>query len=130
MGETGGALVEMPKSTEADKDRFRALVPDGPHVEVKPMFGSLAAFVGGNIFLCLLGADVGVKLDPAGCQALTAAGGTPFGPGDKAMSGYVSLPAAWVSSPDDAAPWVARALETASALPPKVAKPKKAKKAT
>jgi hypothetical protein len=32
--------MEMPKPTEEDKERFRALVPDDPRVEVKPMFGT------------------------------------------------------------------------------------------
>jgi hypothetical protein len=41
----------MPKPTEADKDRFRSLVPDDPRVEVKPMFGNLGAFVNGNMFV-------------------------------------------------------------------------------
>jgi Activator of Hsp90 ATPase homolog 1-like protein len=43
--------VEMPKPTEADKDRFRSLVPDDPRVEVKPMLGNLGAFVNGNMFV-------------------------------------------------------------------------------
>ncbi|HEX3623023.1 MAG TPA: TfoX/Sxy family protein [Acidimicrobiales bacterium] len=118
----------MPKPTEQDKDRFRALVPEGPGVEVRPMFGNLAAFVNGNIFLCLLGADVGVKLDRADAEALTAAGGGPFGPGATPMAGYVTLPATWRTSPAEAEPWIAKARSTAAALPPKVAK-KKAKKA-
>ncbi len=57
--------LEMPKPTEADKERFRSLVPDDPRVEVKPMFGNLGAFVNGNMFMGLFGAQVGLKLDEA-----------------------------------------------------------------
>ena len=47
--------MQIPKPTDADKDRFRALVPDSPDVEVKPMFGNLGAFVHGNMFAGLFG---------------------------------------------------------------------------
>lgn len=120
--------MEMPKATEADKDRFRSLVPDDAGVEVKPMFGNLAAFVNGNIFLCLLGADVGVKLDRSDADALTAKGGGPFGPGEKPMAGYVTLPGAWAGSPAKARPWIDKALAGAAALPPKAPKAAKAAK--
>lgn len=39
----------------ADKDRFRAVVPDNPDVVVKPMFGNPGAFVKGNMFAGLFG---------------------------------------------------------------------------
>ena len=54
--------MQMPKPTETDKARFRDLVPDDPRVEVKPMFGNLGAFVNGNMFMGLFGADIGLKL--------------------------------------------------------------------
>ena len=40
--------MEIPKPTEADKEYFRSLLPAGPDVEVKPMFGNLGAFVHGE----------------------------------------------------------------------------------
>jgi len=42
--------MDLPKHSEEAKARFRGLVSDGPGVEVKPMFGSLGAFVNGNMF--------------------------------------------------------------------------------
>ena len=57
--------MQMPRPTEADKERFRDLVPMEGNVEVKPMFGQLAAFVNGNMFMGLFGSDVGVKLSPS-----------------------------------------------------------------
>ena len=112
----------MPKPTEAEKERFRSLVPDDPRVEVKPMFGNLGAFVNGNMFMGLFGADVGLKLDEADRSALAAEGGGPFGPAERPMGGYVTLPAGW--SATQAEGWVARALATVGALPPKKAKKK------
>ena len=112
----------MPKPTDADKERFRSLVPDDPRVEVKPMFGNLGAFVNGNMFMGLFGAQVGVKLGEDDRAELAAAGGGPFGPAERPMGGYVTLPAGW--SADQAEPWVGRSLATVGALPPKKAKKK------
>ena len=109
--------MEIPRPSEADKAHFRALVPDDPRVVVKPMFGNLGCFVNGNMFLGLFGADVGVRLPEPERAALVAAGGGPFGPRDRPMGGYVTLPAAL--SPAAARDWVARALDHVAALPPK-----------
>lgn len=56
--------MQMPKPTDEAKQRFRSLVPDAEGVELKPMFGQLAAFVQGNMFAGLFGSTVGVKLAP------------------------------------------------------------------
>ena len=118
--------MQMPKPSDADRKRFHALVPDAPNVEAKPMFGNLGAFVNGNMFMGLFGRDVGVKLDEPDRAALAAIPGAgPFGPADRPMSGYVTLPAEWPSR--KAGPWIAKALAAASALPPKQPKRAKAK---
>ena len=120
--------MEMPKPTEAEKDVFRSLVPDDPRVEVKPMFGNLGAFVNGKMFMGLFGADVGVKLPDADREALLAEDGAgPFGPKDRPMGGYVTLPPAWHATPADAEPWIAKALDHVDSLPAKGKRPKKAK---
>jgi TfoX/Sxy family transcriptional regulator of competence genes len=120
------SIVEMPKPTEADKELFRSLVPDDPRVEVKPMFGNLGAFVNGNMFMGLFGADVGVKLPDADREALLAEEGAgPYGPKERPMGGYVTLPAAWHAAPANAEPWISKALDHVASLP---AKPKKSKK--
>ena len=77
--------MKIPKPTAADKARFESLVPDDPHVAIKPMFGNLGAFVDGNMFMGLFGTDIGVKLDPAGQADLSSAGGGPFGPAERPM---------------------------------------------
>jgi hypothetical protein len=118
--------MKMPKPTDADRERFTALVPDDPRVEVKPMFGNLGAFVNGNMFMGLFGADVGVKLaadDLADLLATPGAG--PFGPAERPMGGYATLPAGL--SVADAREWTVKAVDHIGSLPPKAAK--KARKA-
>ncbi|HMD11744.1 MAG TPA: TfoX/Sxy family protein [Marmoricola sp.] len=116
--------MNMPKHSDEDKARFRDLVPEAPGVEVKPMFGSVGAFVNGNMFAGLFGPDVGVKLDPEGLEELRALEGSgPFGPAERPMGGYLSLPASL--SDEEAAAWVERARAHIATLPPKVKKPKK-----
>jgi hypothetical protein len=111
--------VRIPKPTTADMDRFRGTVPDDPRVDVRPMFGNLGAFVNGNMFMGLFGPDIGVKLDPAAVDTLLAIDGArPFGPAERPMGGYVTLPPAFVGTPDGDE-WVARSLAFVASLPPK-----------
>lgn len=114
--------MQMPQHSDEAKAHFRTLVPDVPGVEVKPMFGSVGAFVGGNMFAGLFGDSLGVKLDEDGLDELRALPGSgPFGPAERPMSGWLSLP------PDlsdaDAADWFERARAHIATLPPKVRKP-------
>jgi TfoX/Sxy family transcriptional regulator of competence genes len=109
--------MKIPKPTTADKARFESLVPGDERVAVKPMFGNLGAFVNGTMFMGLFGADVGIKLDTAGQAELAMAGGGPFGPAERPMGGYLSLPASF--SDADARKWVARSLAYVGTLPPK-----------
>jgi TfoX/Sxy family transcriptional regulator of competence genes len=110
--------MQVPRPTGADRERFTALVPDRPDVEVRPVFGNLGAFLNGNMFMGLFGSDVGLKLPPADRDELLAEPGTgPYGPAERPMSGYVTIPASWTSA--EAAPWIDRSLAAVSALPPK-----------
>jgi TfoX/Sxy family transcriptional regulator of competence genes len=120
-------LMQIPKPSEADKAYFRSLVPENPAVEIKPMFGNLGAFVNGNMFMGLFGADVGLKLGAEDQKELTAAGGGAFGPSERPMPGYVSLPTDWRTDEAATTRWVTRALDTAAALPPKRKKSKAAR---
>ena len=121
--------MEMPKPTEEDKAFFRSLVPDDPRVEVKPMFGNLGAFVNGNMFAGLFGSSVGVRLGDTDREELQAIDGSgPFGPAERPMAPYTSLPSAWHDKPELASVWVEKAAAFVGAQPPKTAKPAKAKK--
>lgn len=75
----------------------------------------------------LFGADVGVKL--AGddlADLLSEPGAGPFGPAERPMGGYATLPAGL--SVEDARGWTARALQYVATLPPKAAKKSPASK--
>ena len=116
--------MQMPKPTDADRARFLELAADLPDVEVRPMFGNLGAFVNGSMFMGLFGADVGVKLaDPAREELLGEPGAGPFGPAERPMGGYVTIPGSW--SREQAQPWIEQSLAHVRALPPK--RPKKPK---
>ena len=113
--------MKIPKPTKDDRERFNALVPEAPQVEVKPMFGNLGAFVNGNMFMGLFGSDVGIKLPEHDKQRLLAEPGTgPFGPQERPMAGYVAIPADWPA--DTAGDWIGRSLAYVAGLPHK--KPK------
>lgn len=119
--------MHIPKPTDADKIRFTQLVPEAPGVEVKAMFGNLGGFVNGHMFMGLFGPDIGLKLPDGEREKLLAqAGSGPFGPEDRPMGGYATLPASWTAR--KALPWIDRALAAAAALPPKAPKKKPAKK--
>ena len=114
--------MAFPRPTDADRDRFRSLAPDDARVEVKPMFGNLGGFVNGNMFMGLFGSDIGVKLADREREELRQAGGSEFGPRERPMTGYVTLPTKM--SMADAQRWVAASLAYVGALPPKKAKQK------
>ena len=116
--------MQMPQHSDEAKAHFRTLVPDVPGVEVKPMFGSVGAFVHGNMFAGVFGESLGVKLDESGLDELRALPGSgPFGPAERPMSGWQSLPPDMTDA--DAADWFERARTHIETLPPKVRKPTK-----
>jgi len=119
--------MQVPKASDAAKARFTSLVPDDPRVVVKPMFGNLGAFVNGNMFAGLFGDRIGVRVLDESARAELAAvdGAGPFGPDERPMGGYVSVPVAWDDEPDRIAEQVARAFEEVAALPPKAPKERK-----
>ncbi len=125
--------MEMPKASDADKERFRSLVPDSPDVEVKPMFGNLGAFVNGNMFAGLFGPVIGSKLSPDDKQQLEGSERTvPFGPADRPMRDYTGLPEIWNEEGDGddarAKAWIRKAQEHVAGLPAK--EPKAGKRQT
>ncbi|MCB5274768.1 hypothetical protein BJG92_02305 [Arthrobacter sp. SO5] len=131
--------MEMPKASYADKEHFRAVMPDRPDVVIKPMFGNLGAFVNGNMFAGLFGPAIGVKLGGADKELLESTERTvPFGPAERPMGGYTGLPDEWTADGGGegdqarARSWVEKAFEHVAALPPKepkAGKPQKAPKA-
>ena len=119
--------MQVPKASDAAKARFTSVLPDDPRVVVKPMFGNLGAFVNGNMFAGLFGDRIGVRVLDESARAELAAvdGAGPFGPDERPMGGYVSVPVAWDDEPDRIAEQVARAFGEVAALPPKAPKARK-----
>jgi hypothetical protein len=82
------------------------------------MFGNLGAFVDGNVFMGLFGADIGLKLpEDDRSRLLAEPDAGPFGPTERPMPGYVTVPGDWSAA--TAKPWIDTALATARALPAK-----------
>ena len=109
--------MKIPKPTATASALFDSLVPDDGRAVVKPMFGNFGAFINGNMFMGVFGADVGLKLVDADQQALREAGGQPFGPSERSMSGYVALPPEFTQAM--AKPWVDRSINYVGGLPAK-----------
>ncbi|MDQ4212824.1 TfoX/Sxy family protein [Microbacterium capsulatum] len=122
--------MQIPRPSEDAKEFFRSIVPLTPGVEVKPMFGNLGAFVNGNMFAGLFGDDIGVRLlDEESVAELAAIPGTgPFGPAERAMGGYTSLPRDWQQAPDRVSEWIGIALEQVGRMPAKQPKPRATRK--
>jgi TfoX/Sxy family transcriptional regulator of competence genes len=111
----GGSERPSPKASDDAKAQFRTLVPEDDRVTVKPMFGAVAAFTNGWMFMGLFAADLFVRLD----EADTAAGGGPLEPmPGKPMKGYVTIPN-WRSDPESVRTWGQKALDYTLTLPPK-----------
>jgi hypothetical protein len=70
--------------------------------------------VNGDMFAGLFGSDIGVKLSSADLAELAAAGGGPFGPVGRPMTGYLTVPEG-----ESSAAWVAKAWAYVASLPPK-----------
>jgi len=91
----------MPKPSDQAKGAFTRLVPDGPAVTLRPMFGNLAAFVNGNMFAGLFGEDLFVRLSEDDSAGVRKQGGRDFEPmPGRAMRGYVTVPGTWRAKPD------------------------------
>jgi TfoX/Sxy family transcriptional regulator of competence genes len=107
---------------------FAAALPEDPRVETMKMFGGVAAKVNGNVFAGLFGKSTMLLLPERDREkALALKGAAPFDPmGDgRVRSEKVMLPETMMKKPAELRRWIARAFESALALPPKAAKPSK-----
>ncbi len=97
--------MKIPRPSADDKTYFESLVPEAPGVEIKPMFGNVAAFANGNMFMGLFGPDVGVRLpDDARAELAATSGAGTSGPPERPMKEYTSLPPQWRGKPELAEP--------------------------
>jgi len=108
---------------------FLAALPADPRVETQKMFGGIAAKVNGHIFAGLFGRSTMLLLSEADrATALALEGASMFDPmGDGRMrSDKVMLPESMMDEPAELRGWIARAFESAAALPGKTKAPSKA----
>ena len=78
----------------ATRSELRALLGDAPGIELRPMFGTLAALVDGHVFAVALDVVIGVKLDADALADLEALPGSEIlTMGTRPMKAYRSLPA-------------------------------------
>lgn len=47
--------MSMPRTDDRMKQLFAAVMPGDPHIHIRPMFGNLAGFINGNMFVGLYG---------------------------------------------------------------------------
>ena len=122
-------MPSLPKPDEETKAFFRSVVPEDPDIQIRPMFGNTAAFVNGNMFTGLFGAELFVRVSGTDQEELVAAGGGSFEPmPGRPMTGYTTLPENWRRDEAKAQEWILRALASARTLPPKLPKSKKSPK--
>ncbi|MFM6851020.1 MAG: TfoX/Sxy family protein [Terrabacter sp.] len=100
----------MASSDEVAHAELRALVGDDDSVELRPMFGTLAALVDGHVFAVAMGEVIGVKLGADALAELDALPGSGIlTMGTRHMKAYRSLPSGMPSAERRA--WLARARE-------------------
>ena len=120
--------MPMPRPDQESRDFFEAALPHDPRVAARPMFGNLAGFVNGNMFMGLYGDDLFVRLSEEDrVELLGEAGASEFEPmKGRPMKEYVLLPREWRDNPDNVGNWVSRSLSWTGEMPAK--KPRKRKK--
>ena len=119
------------KAPQALKDLFRESLPDEPGVEARQMFGYPAAFVRGNMFAGVFGDGVFARV-PAELRAALEQehNAKPFEPmAGRPMKDYLALPEAVIADEAALAQALAAAFHHTAGLPPKLKKPKAARKA-
>ncbi|MEM7635584.1 MAG: TfoX/Sxy family protein [Pseudomonadota bacterium] len=108
---------------------FTSVLPDGPAIEKRQMFGYPCAFVNGNMFTGLHQEALIVRLDENDRSRLIAqAGAEQFEPmPGRPMKEYVALPQAVLEDREKLLEIISSARDFAASLPPKVKKPRKKK---
>ncbi len=108
-------------------EQFQAAVAGIDGVEVRPMFGYPAAFVGGNLTAGLFRDTMMVRLPAAEREACLEAGWSPLEPmPGRPMREYLVLPREVVADAAATRTWVETAAAFVRTLPPKETKRKKA----
>jgi TfoX/Sxy family transcriptional regulator of competence genes len=113
----------MPKFTKARQDvvdRFVTAIEAVPDVQQRKMFGYPAVFTNTQMFACLFGDAMILRLSEPDRAALQVEGWKTFEPmPGRPMREYMAVPARLLTSPALLTPWVKRAHAYAASLPPK-----------
>jgi len=88
--------MSMPRADAESREFFESVLPDDPRVRSRQMFGSVAGFVNGNMFMGLHGSALFVRLtEEDRAELLEADGASVFEPmKGRPMKEYVLVPAA------------------------------------
>jgi TfoX/Sxy family transcriptional regulator of competence genes len=118
--------MQWTKSPKELVDAFDEALARFPTAERRMMFGSPAAFVNGNMFASVHQHQMVFRLpQPQREELLRVEGAEIFEPmPGRPMREYVAAPPAIASDPSQIDAWLARALDYASAMPPKEKKPR------
>lgn len=103
---------------------FTSVVPAGPGIEHRKMFGFPCAFVNGNMFTGLHQESMIIRLREDDRDEISERHGArpfkPFGPDSKmTMREYVAIPKTILADADAVGAWVMKSVDYASSLPPK-----------
>ena len=115
------AWVKIPKENHAV---FEAALPLDDRIEVKSMFGGVAAMLNGQMLGGLFGTTAIVKLGAERYAALAALGGKPFDPMEngRVMSSTLVLPQAEFDDRARLRSWLLEARDHIASLPAKAKK--------
>ncbi len=114
-------MSEWKKSSDKALERFERLVPEGPAIIKKKMFGYPCSFVNGNMFMGLFADDLFLRL-PEGDREefLMIEGARQLEPmPGKPMKEYVVIPEGMFSKPDEIHRWIDKSLSYLLSLPAK-----------
>lgn len=112
--------MEFPKASEKMKEFFEAVVPDGPGITKRKMFGYPVAFANGNMMMGLFGDDFFVRLPENARSELVVAGGRPLEPSPgRIMKEYMIVPDQVLGNIAALNEWIKKSLEYTLDLPPK-----------
>ena len=119
--------MELPRLDAATRRFYESVLPEEARITTRSMFGGLGSFVNANMFAGALGDRIFLRLPDPDLQALLKApGGGPFEPvKGHAMTGYATVPRAWMEDREKVRGWVRRSVEWVAAMPPKNPKGKK-----
>jgi TfoX/Sxy family transcriptional regulator of competence genes len=114
--------MSMPRTDDKMKQFFAAVMPGDPHIHIHPMFGNLAGFINGNMFVGLYGQQIFVRLpEDERTRLMEQEGAALFSPmPGKPMKEYVTLPEEWRDEPGKITAWIEQSLQWAGAMPEKV----------